>query len=40
MLDAKEIRQQISPIDVAIKYLGKPDKQRYGKLWYKSPFTL
>lgn len=38
MLSAKEIREQISPIDVALKYLGQPDKKRYGKLWYKSPF--
>ena len=38
MLSAKEIREQISPIDVAFKYLGQPDKKRYGKLWYKSPF--
>lgn len=38
MLNAKNIREQISPIDVALKYLGQPDKKRYGKLWYKSPF--
>lgn len=38
MLNAKDIREKISPIDVAIRYLGHPDKKRYGKLWYKSPF--
>lgn len=38
MINAKEIREQISPVDVALKYLGQPEKGKYGKLWYKSPF--
>lgn len=38
MIDLEEIRKIISPMDVAIRYLGHPDSRKGNKLWYKSPF--
>lgn len=37
-MDSKELKMLVKPTEVAIRYLGTPLKERYGKLWYKSPF--
>jgi len=34
----QEIKQMLSPIVVAERYLGEPDKMTGNRLWYKSPF--
>ena len=38
MTNLENITQIISPVDVAIKYLGQPNVRKGNKLWYKSPF--
>lgn len=33
----KQIKELVSPIDVALKIIGTPDKSTSNKLWYKNP---
>ena len=37
-MNIEELKANITPIDVSRKYIGSPLKEKYGKLWYKSPF--
>ena len=38
MNNPKQIKQYLTPIMVAERYLGQPDKRNRDRLWYKSPF--
>lgn len=38
MNNPKEIKELLSPVTVARYYLGSPDREIRGVLWYKSPF--
>ena len=38
MSNLDEITKIVSPVDVALRYLGQPNTTRGNKLWYKSPF--
>ncbi len=37
-METSELKQLITPKEVAIRYLGRPIKETSGYFWYKSPF--